>query len=80
MSVKKKQGRGRPMLEGKGGVRLMLHVTHEMLAIINERTKFEQLSGEKVKRADLLRFAIVAYFYPKGKRRKLDQKRELTKE
>ncbi len=76
MSMKKKQGRGRPILEGEGGVRLMLHVTQDLLATINERTKVEKLKNEKIKRADLLRYALAAYFYPPGKRRKLDQKRE----
>ena len=80
MSMKKKQGRGRPILEGEGGVRLMLHVTPEMLANINERTRVEKLKNEKIKRADLLRYALAAYFYPPGKRRKLDTKREPTKE
>lgn len=58
----------------------MLHVTADMLATINERTRVEKLKDEKLKRADLLRFALSAYFYPPGKRRKLDPKREPTKE
>ena len=80
MSMKKKPGRGRPMLEGEGGVRLMLHVTPDMLATIDERTRVEKQKDGKIKRADLLRYALAAYFYPPGKRRKLDSKREPTKE
>ena len=80
MTMKKKPGRGRPKLEEVGGVRLMVHVTQEMLAAMNERAKVEHLNDPKVKRADLIRFALAAYFFPPGKRRRPDQKREPTKE
>lgn len=80
MSMKNKPGRGRPMLEGEGGVRMMLHVTTELLEAIKERTKVEQLKDSRLKRADVIRTALRAYFFPPGKRRKLDPKREPSKE
>jgi hypothetical protein len=80
MKDKKKKGRGRPKLEDVGGVRRMVHITKEMLAAINERTKAEQLKDPKIKGADLIRFALAAYFFPPGKRRRPDQKREPSKE
>lgn len=80
MSMKKKQGRGRPMLEGEGGVRLMLHVTPDLLEAINEKTKAEKEKKPKIKRADVLRTALRAYFFPPGKRRVSDPKREPAKE
>ncbi len=80
MPMKKKPGRGRPMLEGEGGVRLMLHVTPELLGAINEKTKAEQLKDPKIKRADVIRTALRAHFFPPGKRRVSDPKREPAKE
>jgi hypothetical protein len=80
MPMKKNQGRGRPMLEGEGGVRLMLHVTPDLLEAINERTKEAKLKDSKKKRADVLRTALRAYFFPPGKRRVSDPKREPAKE
>ena len=80
MTMKKKRGRGRPVLEEVGGVRLMVHVTEEMLAAMNERARVEHLKDPKVKRADLIRFALAAYFFPPGKRRRPDQKREPARE
>jgi hypothetical protein len=80
MSMKKKQGRGRPVLEGEGGIRLMLHVTSELLEAINEKTKAEQVKKPKTKRADVLRAALRAYFFPPGKRRVSDPKREPPKQ
>jgi hypothetical protein len=79
MSMKKKQGRGRPILEGEGGVRLMLHVTPELLEAINEKTKAVKEKKPKTKRADVLRTALRAYFFPEGKRRVSDPKRESLK-
>jgi len=58
----------------------MVHVTKEMLAAMNERARVEHLKDRKTKRADLIRFALAAYFFPPGKRRRPDQKREPTKE
>ena len=80
MSMKKKQGRGRPVLEGEGGIRLMVHVTQELLEAINEKTKAEQVKNPKRKRADVIRTALRAYFFPPGKRRVSDPKREPAKE
>ncbi len=42
----------------------MLHVTPEMLATINERTRVEKIKNEKIKRADLLRYALAGLFLP----------------
>lgn len=80
MTMKKKPGRGRPMLEGEGGIRMNIHVTQEMLDAINERTRVEKQKDQKLKRADLVRFALAAYFYPPGKRRKADPRREPARE
>lgn len=80
MTMKKKPGRGRPILEGEGGVRLMLHVTFELLEAINAKTKEAKEKKPKTKRADVLRTALRAYFFPPGKRRVSDPKREPTKE
>ena len=80
MSMKKKPGRGRPVLEGEGGIRLMVHVTQELLDAINERTKAEKLKDSRKKRADVIRTALRAYFFPPGKRRVSDPKREPSKE
>lgn len=78
--IKKIKGRGRPKLDEVGGVRQTIHVTQEMLAAMDEKTKAEQLKDPKIKRADLIRFALAAYFFPPGKRRRPDQKREKAKE
>ncbi len=80
MSMKNKPRRGRPILEGKGGIRLMVHVTQEMLEAMDEKARFEKLKDPKIKRADLIRYALAAYFYPPGKRRKADPKKEPTRE
>ena len=80
MTMKKKRGRGRPILEDVGGKRFNIHVTEEMRAAMDERTRVEQLKDPKIKRADLVRFALAAYFFPPGKRRRPDQKRGPAKE
>lgn len=77
---KKKKGPGRPVLEEVGGKRFMVHVTPDLLEAMNERARVEHLKDPKIKRADLVRFALAAYFFPPGKRRRPDQKREPAKE
>ena len=52
MNMNNKPRRGRLILEGKGGVRLMVHVTQEMLDSMDEKTRVEKLEDTRIKRED----------------------------
>jgi hypothetical protein len=77
MSVEKKKGRGQPRLDGRRkGIRIILHITRDLLGAINAKTKLAQIKDPKTKRADVIRNALFGHFFPEGKRRLLDQKME----
>jgi len=77
MSAEKKKGRGQPRLDGRRkGIRVMLHITRDLLVAIEARTKLEKIKDSKTKRADVIRNALYGHFFPEGKRRVLDRKME----
>ena len=75
MSVEKKRGRGQPRLDGRRrGIRLMIHITRDLLIAIDLQTKAAQKLDPKTKRADVIRDALYGHFFPVGKRRAADRK------